>query len=266
MEARIYAEDPLRGFLPSTGPLLRYQEPKGASIRVDSGVQEGHIISSFYDPMISKLIVHSPTRSQTIDKMIAALDRYVIQGVQNNKSFLADVCRHPAFIEGITPTNFIPQQYPDGFHEIRLTLEEKCQFAAFLVMLGGCRREILGQPSNPLEMDYYGDGGEEEHGNLHEITSESQDGIYSDDDDDDDDLEGLTMSGKIIDETIVSFGGMFGEKYRVIFYENGGASVSLLDSSTSTVEMTLGELKYNPQNALAEVMVNKTIKTVQVCC
>ena len=88
IECRIYAEDSSKNFLPSIGRLTRYIEPSGKNVRVDSGVVEGSEISMFYDPMISKLCTYSNTRKSSINEMINALDRYLIEGVQTNKDFL----------------------------------------------------------------------------------------------------------------------------------------------------------------------------------
>lgn len=102
IESRVYAEDPLRGFLPSIGPLITYKEPlqinapgKTGTVRIDTGVFEGATISMYYDPMISKLCTHAPTRAQSIRLMEAALDQYVVQGLGNNITFLRDVYRNP---------------------------------------------------------------------------------------------------------------------------------------------------------------------------
>jgi acetyl/propionyl-CoA carboxylase alpha subunit len=91
-----------RGFLPSIGPLITYKEPltvDGASdigtVRIDTGVFEGATISMYYDPMISKLCTHAPTRDQAIRVMEGALDQYVVQGLGNNITFLRDVYRNP---------------------------------------------------------------------------------------------------------------------------------------------------------------------------
>src|SRR5690606_3528394 len=101
MEARVYAEDPLRGFLPSTGRLVKYREPvSGASVRVDSGVYEGAEIAMFYDPMIAKLVTHGPDRNQAIAAMREALDSFVIRGVGHNIPFLASLMAHPRFTAG----------------------------------------------------------------------------------------------------------------------------------------------------------------------
>lgn len=125
MESRVYAEDPLRGFLPSIGRLLKYQEPVHLpGVRVDSGVSEGSDISMFYDPMISKLITHGKDRHEALERMKVALDNYVIRGPGNNVSFLQDVYRHPRFVSGKITTKFIAEEYPEGFDGVQLTADE----------------------------------------------------------------------------------------------------------------------------------------------
>ncbi|BAV63956.1 acetyl-CoA carboxylase biotin carboxylase subunit [Sphingobium cloacae] len=121
VENRVYAEDPYRGFLPSTGRLIRYTPPEtgadetGALVRVDDGVQEGGEVSMFYDPMIAKLITWAPTREQAIDKQIEALDRFEIEGPGHNIDFLSALMQHPRFRSGDITTGFIAQEYPEGF-------------------------------------------------------------------------------------------------------------------------------------------------------
>ena len=85
IEARLYAEDSARGFLPSTGQLLRYRVPMGEGVRADSGVAEGGMISMFYDPMIAKLIATAPTRPEAIDKLRLSLAHYQVAGVATNR-------------------------------------------------------------------------------------------------------------------------------------------------------------------------------------
>jgi propionyl-CoA carboxylase alpha chain len=117
IETRFYAEDPYRGFLPSTGRLSDYREPAaGNGVRVDTGVVEGSEISMFYDPMIAKLITHAPTRLEAADLQIAALDRYYVRGINHNADFLSALMQHPRFRAGETVTTaFIAEEYPDGF-------------------------------------------------------------------------------------------------------------------------------------------------------
>ncbi|CAA7615994.1 acetyl-CoA carboxylase biotin carboxylase subunit [Magnetospirillum sp. SS-4] len=116
MEARVYAEDPFRGFLPSTGRLTRYQPPaENAQVRVDTGVYEGGEISMFYDPMIAKLITYGPTRDAAIAHMRQALDEYYIRGLSHNIPFLASLFSKERFVKGNLTTNFIAEEYPNGF-------------------------------------------------------------------------------------------------------------------------------------------------------
>jgi propionyl-CoA carboxylase alpha chain len=116
IESRIYAEDPQRGFLPSTGRITEYKEPKHSDkVRVDSGVYAGGEVSIFYDAMISKLITYGKNRTDAIKYMQGALGEYVINGISHNISFLEALMSHPRFAEGRLSTNFIAEEYPDGF-------------------------------------------------------------------------------------------------------------------------------------------------------
>jgi propionyl-CoA carboxylase alpha chain len=115
IETRVYAEDPVRGFLPSIGRLLRYREPGGPGIRVDSGVFEGAEIAMYYDPMIAKLVTSGKSRDEATDRMREALDAFVIRGVSHNIAFLAAVVATPRFRSGALSTNFIAEEFPDGF-------------------------------------------------------------------------------------------------------------------------------------------------------
>ncbi len=153
IENRVYAEDPYRGFLPSTGRLTRYRTPSGHipfvssevetprssaqsmgisttldtngkdlglrgfnGIRVDDGVVEGGEVSMFYDPMIAKLITWGSTRDAAADLQIAALDRFEIEGLSHNIDFVSAIMQHPRFRSGDITTGFIAEEYPDGFH------------------------------------------------------------------------------------------------------------------------------------------------------
>ena len=116
METRIYAEDPFRSFLPSTGRLVRYRAPvESETVRVDTGVSEGGEVSMFYDPMIAKLITRGTTRDEAIATMRDALDAFFIRGVSHNIPFLAAVFAHPRFSSGTISTDFIDEEYAVGF-------------------------------------------------------------------------------------------------------------------------------------------------------
>jgi 3-methylcrotonyl-CoA carboxylase alpha subunit len=106
VEARLYAEDPERGFLPSTGKLVALQFPHDG-LRVDSGVEAGDAVSPFYDPMIAKLIAHAPTRDEALDRLADALERTVVAGPRTNAGFLAALARASAFRAGDFDTGFI---------------------------------------------------------------------------------------------------------------------------------------------------------------
>jgi propionyl-CoA carboxylase alpha chain len=117
IEARIYAEDPFRGFLPSIGRLVRYLPPQDSEfVRVDTGVYEGGEISIYYDPMIAKLIASGATREQARGRLRDALNEFCIRGVTHNIGFLGALVEHPRFAEGALSTNFISEEYPAGFH------------------------------------------------------------------------------------------------------------------------------------------------------
>ena len=120
VETRVYAEDPYRGFLPSTGRLVRYRPPAEQRepdriVRVDDGVTEGSEISMFYDPMIAKLVTWAPDREAAIDAQIDALDAFQIEGIGNNLDFLSAVMQHPRYRSGAITTGFIAEEYPEGF-------------------------------------------------------------------------------------------------------------------------------------------------------
>jgi propionyl-CoA carboxylase alpha chain len=149
VESRVYAEDPLRNFLPSIGRLRHYIEPTGEGIRVDSGVIEGSEISMFYDPMIAKLCAYGSDRGAAIARMRDALDAYYIRGINHNMSFLAAVMAHPRFQEGRLTTNFIPEEYPDGFTGLHLSDESRRTMEAVAAVLqyrkGAREAAIYGQ-------------------------------------------------------------------------------------------------------------------------
>jgi propionyl-CoA carboxylase alpha chain len=154
LESRIYAEDPYRNFLPSTGRLVRYRPPaettaNGKTIRNDTGVFEGGEISIYYDPMIAKLCTHAATREQATDLMADALDQFYIDGIRHNIAFLQAVMMHPRFRSGRLSTNFIAEEFKGGFEGADLTPELKDRMAAVAVFMHlreeERRRRISGQ-------------------------------------------------------------------------------------------------------------------------
>ena len=130
VEARLYAEDPFRNFLPSTGRLVKYREPEpGPDVRVDTGVYEGGEISMFYDPMIAKLCTYGKTRNDAIDRMRRALDEFYVRGVSHNVPFLAALMAHPRFVAGKLTTNFIAEEFKGGFTAAHLPPRDPAMLA-----------------------------------------------------------------------------------------------------------------------------------------
>ena len=120
IEVRVYAEDPTRNFMPSTGRLVLYRPPAlgvedGVTTRLDSGVEEGGEISVYYDPMIAKLVTHAPKRIEAIEQMGRALDAFAIDGFRHNIPFLAVLMRNARWREGRLSTKFIAEEFPEGF-------------------------------------------------------------------------------------------------------------------------------------------------------
>ena len=155
IETRVYAEDPYRGFLPSTGRLVRYTPPEtgelatnevegldgtdledpdhgktAGTVRLDDGVTEGSEVSMFYDPMIAKLVTHAATREAAIDLQIDALDRFEIEGLGHNIDFLSALMQHERFRSGAITTGFIAEEYPEGFTGAPASDELKSRLAA----------------------------------------------------------------------------------------------------------------------------------------
>ena len=130
-EARIYAEDPSHNFLPSVGRLTRYEVPKARkNLLLDTGVYEGGEVSMFYDPMIAKLCSFGKTRDEAIEAMQTGLSEFFVEGVSANISFLESIVRHERFRRGDISTNFIAEEYPEGYNATELTEETTFKFIA----------------------------------------------------------------------------------------------------------------------------------------
>jgi propionyl-CoA carboxylase alpha subunit len=135
IEARLYAEDPSRGFLPSIGRLKRYIEPIGEGVRVDSGVYEGAEISIHYDPMIAKVVGAGANREQARERLVEALDAFVVRGLNHNGAFLSALLRHPRFVEGRLSTDFIGQEFPGGHGAAKPPTEETAAIVAIAAVI-----------------------------------------------------------------------------------------------------------------------------------
>jgi propionyl-CoA carboxylase alpha chain len=158
IETRVYAEDPLRNFLPSIGRLVRYRPPAetsagGVTVRNDTGVYEGGEISLYYDPMIAKLVTHARTRKEAVAAQADALDAFTIEGIRHNISFLSALMQHPRWQAGKLSTAFLAEEFPDGFHPIAPEGETARVLAAVAAavdhVLGERKRRISDQQPGP---------------------------------------------------------------------------------------------------------------------
>lgn len=257
IEARIYAEDPFRGFLPSTGPLVKYVEPPpvvgdeeeegSCRIRIDAGVVPGSNVSPFYDPILSKVISYSArSRSHAIRGLGSALDQYLLKGVQHNVPFVRDVLRNRDFVKGYTPTSFIGEHYPDGFSGGRLSKKETAEFAVIAREIGRKRGLLMKGP--PLAL-----------ANARGNNSNDED-----------------------EEVVVCMGGIFGDIYRVCSKTHGDGSVTAnvtkmpknrgsLDAGSEPEEaeeeshaIDLSSMDYEPADNFAKVVISGENRALQV--
>ena len=125
MEVRVYAEDPTNNFLPDIGKLKRYVRPQGPGVRVDDGFEEGMDIPIYYDPMIAKLITYGSNRQESIDRMIRAIDEYIIVGCETTLPFCKYVMKHVAFTSGNFDTNFVKHYFTPDVLKSATTKDEE---------------------------------------------------------------------------------------------------------------------------------------------
>jgi propionyl-CoA carboxylase alpha chain len=183
IENRVYAEDPYRGFLPSTGRLVRYAPPEAATyqepisvssleggsvgrsrgspdepareaarpyIRLDDGVAEGGEVSMYYDPMIAKLVTWAPTRKEAAELQVEALDAFRIEGLGHNIDFLSAIMQHPRFLAGELTTGFIAEEWPEGFEGALASEETRRTIAAIAAGIECSARARAAQTSGKL--------------------------------------------------------------------------------------------------------------------
>ena len=153
IECRIYAEDPANNFLPSSGKVLFLKEPTGPGIRLDSGIYSGCEVPIFYDPILSKLIVWARSRDQACQRMLEALNDYVILGVKTSIGFLKDLMAHPEFRSGRTTTSFINKYFKNWKGKDKPEdLEKIALLAAAFDSLNGSYEKV--RPSAQLKSEY----------------------------------------------------------------------------------------------------------------
>ena len=151
LEVRVCAEDPMNNFLPDIGKLLVYKTPSGPGVRVDDGFEEGMDIPIYYDPMISKLIVHAKDRTEAIQKMLRAIQDYKIIGVETTLEFCSFVLKHPAFVSGNFDTGFISKYFTP--EKLLVKNEEYADVAAIAasIIFAGKTSENKSVSTNPVK-------------------------------------------------------------------------------------------------------------------
>jgi len=147
IECRIYAEDPANGFLPSTGKLLQYIEPRGPGIRVDSGFTLGDEVTHFYDPLLAKLIVYAENRNIAIQKMQSALKEFIVHGVITNIDFMQSVLAHEDFANGKVTTRWVEKTLESG----SLLPSMQKQASALHIMAAALADLAIGNPKSSIE-------------------------------------------------------------------------------------------------------------------
>jgi propionyl-CoA carboxylase alpha chain len=150
IEVRVCAEDPARGFVPTTGMITRYAAPKSHNVRVDSGIAAGSLISIYYDSLLAKVITWGDTREDARKTMVRALNGYHIEGPSTNVDFANAVLTHPAFIAGDLSTAFIEEHFPDGRSLLPCNAEHLNNLVIASVLVYHTRRHLVRESLKPL--------------------------------------------------------------------------------------------------------------------
>ncbi len=242
VESRIYAEDPYRGFLPSTGRLMRYRPPHEGrrgdiSVRNDTGVYEGGEISMFYDPMIAKLCTHAPTRERAIDAMAESLDEFRIEGINHNIDFLNAIMHNRRFREGRLTTGFIAEEFPDGFHGAPLAAAAKRRLAAAVVAAELSRESRAAAISGQLNGAHKVSGGEF-------IVKLNEDAL----------IEGAQIEGQRLHARIE------GESYEVEFHWKLGSPVMHLKDSSGEFAVQISRQQGSYRLNHGGAMISATVR------
>lgn len=175
IEARIYAEDPSMNFIPSTGKLLHLRTPAEVNgVRIDAGFVQGDEVSSHYDPMISKLIVHGPDRNAALQKMVTALEQYEVAGPVTNIDFVKKCCQSPDFIAGHVETGYIPKHHDELFQKEIIANEVWAQAAIGLYEAEQSVRSSTTPPIRPLQTVGFGYAPQPREFHLVETSSDPQ--------------------------------------------------------------------------------------------
>jgi propionyl-CoA carboxylase alpha chain len=150
IEARICAEEPDRNFLPSTGLVTRYAEPRGTNIRMDSGIMAGSRVSVYYDNMLTKAISWGADREEARKRLVAALNKFHLEGVITNADFANAILNHPAFIEGRLSTDFIEEHFDQGVMKIDPPIEKLELMVIASTLIYHNRQNLMRESLKPM--------------------------------------------------------------------------------------------------------------------
>jgi acetyl-CoA carboxylase, biotin carboxylase subunit len=153
IECRIYAEDPASGFLPSPGVIAQLQTPSGPGIRDDGGAYPGCTISSYYDPLISKLSVWAPTRERAVAKMRRALAEYIVTGIRTNLAFHEKLFNHPDFVRGEYDTGFLERRSEELLGYPKVHADRREAVAVAVAIAASHLERVSGAAAAPAEAD-----------------------------------------------------------------------------------------------------------------
>ncbi len=154
IEVRLYAEDPLNDFFPSFGKIYDFSFANSKNIRIDRGIEKNQTVSSFYDPMIAKIISYSETRNKSIKQLLSFLSNLSLIGIKNNRDFLIDILSHKELMKGQINTSFIEEFYPDGFISQNPQIKDFIAFA-YMIFMNEFNFNLKKTSGIPEELKYW---------------------------------------------------------------------------------------------------------------
>ncbi|MBI4965661.1 MAG: acetyl-CoA carboxylase biotin carboxylase subunit [Desulfomonile tiedjei] len=150
IEARICAEDPTRGFVPTTGIITRYAMPRGKGIRVDSGIEAGSVVSIYYDSLLAKVIAFGEDREEARQTLMRGLNGYHIEGLTTNVDFVNAILDHPAFVQGDLSTDFIEEHFESGHSKAPARIENLHYMTMGAVLIYHTRENLVRESLKPM--------------------------------------------------------------------------------------------------------------------
>lgn len=175
IEARICAEDPAKGFVPTIGMITRYAAPRGRGIRVDSGIDAGSVVTIYYDSLLAKVIAHGRDREEARQRMMKALNGYHIEGLTTNVDFVNAIIDHPAFARGDISTNFIEEHFSDGKSDAPADMQNLSYMMIGAVLIFHTRQSMVRESLKPMAAIV---GAAQASGDSHTYVVSFEDGVF----------------------------------------------------------------------------------------